>query len=137
MGLSHLSNIGTDPKIKVMRLSDTLEMGAMVGIDLASDGLARPARMGVATTHEGIDGLLRMPEWREIEIVFDAASVGAHQRNSDLLLAAGKWMVADPDSNRPVPTRTILWRAAHVWLSGRRRVWERTLPECSHKPVPM
>lgn len=86
-------NIGTDLMIKVMRLSNVLEMGAMVGIDPTSDGLARAARMGVATTHEGIDGLLAMPEFRDIEIVFDATSAGAHKRNSELVLAAGKRMV--------------------------------------------
>ena len=86
-------NIGTDLMIKVMRLSSVLEMGAMVGIDPASDGLARAARMGVATTHAGIDGLIAMPEWNNIEIVFDATSAGAHKRNSELVLAAGKRMV--------------------------------------------
>ena len=86
-------NIGTDLMIKVMRLSDVLEMGAMVGIDPASDGLARAQRLGVATTHEGIDGLLAMPEFAEIGIVFDATSAGAHKRNSELVLAAGKRMV--------------------------------------------
>jgi len=86
-------NIGTDLMIKVMRLSKVLEMGAMVGIDPASDGLARASRMGVATTHEGIDGLLAMPEWADIEIVFDATSAGAHKRNSELVLAAGKRMI--------------------------------------------
>jgi acetaldehyde dehydrogenase len=86
-------NIGTDLMIKVMRLSDVLEMGAMVGIDPASDGLARAQRLGVATTHEGIDGLIAMPEWAEIGIVFDATSAGAHRRNSDLVLAAGKRMI--------------------------------------------
>ncbi|MBS0475561.1 MAG: acetaldehyde dehydrogenase (acetylating) [Proteobacteria bacterium] len=86
-------NIGTDLMIKVMRLSDTLEMGAMVGIDPASDGLSRAQRMGVATTHEGIDGLLAMPEFGEVEIVFDATSAGAHKRNSELVLAAGKRMI--------------------------------------------
>ena len=47
-------NIGTDLMIKVMRTSSHLEMGAMVGIDPASDGLARAARLGVPTTHEGV-----------------------------------------------------------------------------------
>lgn len=86
-------NIGTDLMIKVMRLSEVLEMGVMVGIDPASDGLARAQRMGVATTHEGIDGLLTMPEFADIGIVFDATSAGAHKRNSALVLAAGKRMI--------------------------------------------
>src|SRR5262249_31079755 len=51
-------NIGTDLMFKVMRLSESLRMVAMVGIDPESDGLARAKRMGVATTHEGVDGLL-------------------------------------------------------------------------------
>ena len=51
-------NIGTDLMIKVLRLGEHLEMGAMVGIDPASDGLARAARLGVPTTHEGVDGLI-------------------------------------------------------------------------------
>ena len=86
-------NIGTDLMIKVMRLSDVLEMGAMVGIDPGSDGLARAKRMGVATTHEGIEGLANLPEWQDIEIVFDATSASAHQRHSETVLAAGKRMV--------------------------------------------
>ena len=86
-------NIGTDLMIKIMRLSNVLEMGAMVGIDANSDGLARAKRLGVATTHEGIDGLLAMPEFADVEIVFDATSAGAHRRNSKLVLAAGKRMV--------------------------------------------
>ena len=86
-------NIGTDLMIKIMRLSSALEMGAMVGIDPNSDGLARAKRLGIATTHEGIDGLLAMPEFADIEIVFDATSAGAHRRNSKLVLGAGKRMV--------------------------------------------
>lgn len=86
-------NIGTDLMIKIIRLSDVLEMGAFVGIDPESDGLKRAARMGVPITAEGIDGLIAMPEFAEIGIVFDATSAGAHKRNSELVLAAGKRMV--------------------------------------------
>ena len=50
-------NIGTDLMIKILRNAKHLEMGAMVGIDPTSDGLARAARMGVAITHEGVEGL--------------------------------------------------------------------------------
>ena len=86
-------NIGTDLMIKVMRLSTVLEMGVMVGIDPESDGLKRAARMGVAITSGGIDGLIAMPEFERIGIVFDATSAGAHPRNSELVLAAGKRMI--------------------------------------------
>lgn len=86
-------NIGTDLMIKVMRLSKVLEMGAMVGIDAASDGLARAARMGVATTHEGIEGLVAMPAFADIDIVFDATSAGAHHRHNELLQAHGKRVI--------------------------------------------
>jgi acetaldehyde dehydrogenase len=86
-------NIGTDLMIKVMQLSQVLEMGAFVGIDPESDGLKRAERLGVPITAEGIDGLIAMPEFADIEIVFDATSAGAHQRNSELVLAAGKRMI--------------------------------------------
>jgi acetaldehyde dehydrogenase len=62
-----------------------IEMGAMVGIDAASDGLARAARMGVATTHEGVEGLSRMPIFGDIDVVFDATSAAAHVRNDAFL----------------------------------------------------
>lgn len=78
-------NIGTDLMIKVMRYSDILEMGAMVGIDPASDGLARAQRMGVPTTHEGIQGLINMPQWGEIDFVFDATSAKAHISNAAVI----------------------------------------------------
>jgi len=86
-------NIGTDLMIKILRKSEALEMGAMVGIDPASDGLARAARMGVATTHEGIDGLTRLPVWPEIGIVFDATSARAHSGNDEIVRGAGKIMI--------------------------------------------
>jgi acetaldehyde dehydrogenase len=86
-------NIGTDLMIKVMRMSDVLEMGVFVGIDPNSDGLKRAERMGVATCAEGVDGLVKMPIWKDIGIVFDATSAGAHKKNSQLTLDAGKIMI--------------------------------------------
>src|SRR5574343_549131 len=76
-------NIGTDLMIKILRYSDVLEMGIMVGIDPASDGLARASRMGVATTSEGIDGLINSEVWPEIDFVFDATSAKAHIINNE------------------------------------------------------
>jgi acetaldehyde dehydrogenase len=86
-------NIGTDLMIKVMRTSRHLEMGAMVGIDPESDGLARARRFGFATTHEGVDGLLALPELDDIEIVFDATSAKAHEANAAKLAPLGKRLI--------------------------------------------
>lgn len=86
-------NIGTDLMIKIMRNSRHLEMGVMVGVDPASDGLARAQRLNVATTHEGIDGLIKMPEWADIKVVFDATSAYAHKRHHEICAAAGKKLI--------------------------------------------
>lgn len=74
-------NIGTDLMIKILRLSESLEMSVFVGIDPDSDGLARAKRMGVKTCHTGVDGLLEMAEWKDIKIIFDATSAKAHHYN--------------------------------------------------------
>jgi acetaldehyde dehydrogenase len=86
-------NIGADLMIKIGRTSKTLEVAAMVGVDPKSDGLARAARLGVATTAEGVDGLVKMDVWPDIEVVFDATSAGAHARHSQIVTAAGKTIV--------------------------------------------
>jgi acetaldehyde dehydrogenase len=86
-------NIGTDLMIKIVRLSEVLEMKAFVGIEPESEGLKKAAALGVATTSEGIDGLVRMPEFAEIEIVFDATSAGAHARHDAVLRAHGKRII--------------------------------------------
>lgn len=82
-------NIGTDLMIKIMRNGKFIEMGAMVGIDPASEGLARASRMGAAVTAEGIDGLLNLPEFKDIKIVFDATSAGAHKHHNEILQRHG------------------------------------------------
>ncbi len=82
-------NIGTDLMIKVMRKSKHLVMGAMVGIDATSDGLARAKRLGVPATSDGVEGLLKLPNFKEIKIVFDATSAGAHAHHNAVLQAHG------------------------------------------------
>ncbi len=86
-------NIGTDLMIKIVRTSSALEMAALVGIDPRSDGLAFAGRLGVPTTAEGIDGLLKMPQFGEIAIVFDATSAAAHARHDAVLRSHSKQVV--------------------------------------------
>ena len=82
-------NIGTDLMIKILRHGKNLRMAAMVGIDPASEGLQRAARMGVATTHEGVEGLLKLDAFKDIRIVFDATSAGAHIKHDRILQEKG------------------------------------------------
>jgi acetaldehyde dehydrogenase len=86
-------NIGSDLMLKVLRLSQSLEMGAMVGIDPGSDGLARARRLGIPTTADGVDGLVALPGFAEIGIVFDATSARAHVANAATLEPYGKVLV--------------------------------------------
>lgn len=83
-------NIGTDLMIKVLRNGRRLEMAALVGVDPESDGLARARRLGVQTTHDGLEGLRKLPDYADIDIVFDATSAGAHLAHAQVLAADGK-----------------------------------------------
>ncbi len=86
-------NIGTDLMIKILRTSDILEMAALVGIDPNADGLARAKKMGVAVTDKGIDGLVAMPEFKDIEILFDATSAKAHAHHNEVAREHGKQII--------------------------------------------
>ncbi|GHH72410.1 acetaldehyde dehydrogenase 2 [Streptosporangium violaceochromogenes] len=85
-------NIGTDLMFKAL-LSKRVEVVAMAGIDPGSDGLARARRRGVATTHEGVEGLVALPGFAETDIVLDATSAGAHRHNDRVLRAHGKRVI--------------------------------------------
>ena len=78
-------NIGTDLLIKLLRTSTTLTPAILVGVDPASDGLARAERLGVATTSKGIAGLIEHPSFADIAVVFDATSARAHVEHAAIL----------------------------------------------------
>ncbi|MFF4544653.1 acetaldehyde dehydrogenase (acetylating) [Streptomyces sp. NPDC001435] len=86
-------NIGTDLLIKILRRSESLDVTAMAGIDPDSEGLARARRLKVATTHEGVEGLIGLDEFADVEIVFDATSAGAHRHHDEVLRPLGRTLV--------------------------------------------
>lgn len=88
-------NIGTDLLIKIMRLSDSLETSVFVGIDPDSDGLAFAKKQGISICAEGIDGLVKLPEWNDIKIIFDATSAKAHLYNWNIIKNYGDKIVID------------------------------------------
>ena len=79
-------NIGTDLMMKVLR-SELLELGAMAGIDPASEGLVRARAAGIKACDNGIDGLLSLTPLPEI--VFDATSARSHLEHAPKLREAG------------------------------------------------
>ncbi|MEW5812854.1 MAG: acetaldehyde dehydrogenase (acetylating) [Actinomycetota bacterium] len=85
-------NIGTDLMHKLRR-SAVLDIAAMVGIDPDSDGLARAAALDVPVTAAGVDGLLAMPAFDDVAVVFDATSAAAHRLNDAALRGAGRLIV--------------------------------------------
>ena len=80
-------NIGTDLMYKLKR-SSLLRPVLMAGIVPDSEGLARARQESLATTTEGIDGLLKQE--LTFEIVFDATTASAHKKHAPLLREAKK-----------------------------------------------
>ncbi|PVV08883.1 MAG: acetaldehyde dehydrogenase (acetylating) [gamma proteobacterium symbiont of Ctena orbiculata] len=85
-------NIGTDLLYKALR-SDWINPVWMVGIDPDSEGLERARKLGLKTTHEGVDGLV--PHMREdnVQICFDATSAYVHGENDRKVQAQGSIMI--------------------------------------------
>lgn len=78
-------NIGTDLMYKIFR-SKYLEMGMMAGI-VESEGIKRAAGLGVKTSIEGVNAVVKDPD---IKIAFDATSASAHLKfNGPALKEAG------------------------------------------------
>ncbi len=85
-------NIGTDLLVKALR-SEWLNPVWMVGLDPASEGLARARAAGLKTTSEGIAAALSHFAADEVRIAFDATSAYVHAENARLVRAAGVFMI--------------------------------------------
>jgi acetaldehyde dehydrogenase len=82
-------NIGTDLMMKMVKYPQNMELAAVVGIDPDSEGLAMARAHGIATTHEGIEGLKNLDCYKDIRIAFDATSAYAHKLHDAALQADG------------------------------------------------
>ncbi|MCU7851872.1 MAG: acetaldehyde dehydrogenase (acetylating) [Candidatus Thiodiazotropha sp. (ex Monitilora ramsayi)] len=85
-------NIGTDLLYKALR-SDWINPVWMVGIDADSEGLARARKLGLKTTHEGVDGMVPHMQEDKVQICFDATSAYVHGENNRKVQEQGSIMI--------------------------------------------
>jgi len=90
VGIIGTGNIGTDLLVKVQR-SEFLECGIFCGRNPDSEGIRKAESMGVRTSCESIDAILKDQD--SCEIVFDATSAGVHRQNAPILKKLKKYTI--------------------------------------------
>ena len=90
VGIIGTGNIGTDLLMKVLK-SDILECGIFAGHSIDSKGIARAKELGVLTTYDSIDYIVKNPDC--CQIVFDATSAKVHEKNATILKELGIYAI--------------------------------------------
>jgi len=90
VGIIGTGNIGTDLLIKIQR-SEFIECAIFAGRNSDSEGLRRAELMGVRTSCDSIDAILKNPSL--CDIVFDATSASVHLKNAPILKKLKKYTI--------------------------------------------
>lgn len=90
VGIIGTGNIGTDLLYKVQR-SELLECGIFTGRNSDSKGIAIAKSMGIHTSEDSIDAIVRNPEL--CDIAFDATSAKVHLYNAPILKKLNKFTI--------------------------------------------
>jgi acetaldehyde dehydrogenase len=77
---------------KIRRLSSSLAVAAIVGTDPDSEGIALATQLGIPIV-SGFEGLIGLPDFDDIKIVFDATSAEAHRLNATRLAQYDKQLI--------------------------------------------
>ncbi len=90
VGIIGTGNIGTDLLVKIQR-SEFLECGIFAGRNPDSEGIRKAESMGIKTSCESIDAIVKEPD--SCEIVFDATSASVHKKNAPILKKLKKYTI--------------------------------------------